>query len=152
MGDVLAGKNKAPREVKIGSFTKGSSPTIPGKINGNCVAITIDTGAEVSILRRGLLRAKDLRTIPETIRLKTVTGESTPVMGETEAEICIGQLKKKHRSLVTNIEDDFILGMDLISCYGLRVDPLEKVLRLGNEEFILNQRSIKSKPVRLIAC
>ena len=32
------------------------------------------------------------------------------------------------------------------------VDPVEKVLRLGNEEFILNQRSIESKPVRLIAC
>ena len=37
LGDVLAGKTKDPREVKIGSFTKGSSPTIPGKINGTCV-------------------------------------------------------------------------------------------------------------------
>ena len=71
----MDGKNKVPREVKIGSFTKGSSSTIPGKVNGNWVAIRIDTGAEVSVLRRGLLRAKDLRTIPETIRLKTVTEE-----------------------------------------------------------------------------
>ncbi|KAJ3643353.1 hypothetical protein Zmor_026070 [Zophobas morio] len=63
-GDLLAGKNKVPREVKIGSLTKGSSPTIPGNIDENCVTITIDTGAEVSILRRGFLRAKDLRTIP----------------------------------------------------------------------------------------
>ena len=42
--------------------------------------------------------------------------------------------------------------MDLISRHGLTVDPVEKVLRLGNEEFILNQGSIESKPVRLIAC
>ena len=53
------------------------------------MVITIDTGAEVSILRRGILRAKDLRPMPETIRLKTVTGESTPIMGESEVKICI---------------------------------------------------------------
>ena len=73
-------------------------------------------------------------------------------MGEVEVEICIGQLKIKHRALVANIEDDFILEIDLISCHGLTVDSVEKVLCLGNEEFFLNQRSIESKPVRLIAC
>ena len=30
--DVLAGRNKAPKEVKIGSFTKSSSPTIRGRL------------------------------------------------------------------------------------------------------------------------
>ena len=73
-------------------------------------------------------------------------------MGETEVEICIGQLKIKYRVLVANIEDNFILEIDLISCHGLTVDSVEKVLCLGNEEFFLNQRSIESKPVRLIAC
>ena len=68
--------------------------------------LTMDTCAKVSILRRRPLKAKDLRTIPETIRLKTVTGESTPIMGEAEVEICIGQLKIKYRALVANIEDD----------------------------------------------
>ena len=29
---------------------------------------------------------------------------------------------------------------------------MEKVLRLDNEEFILNQRCVEQKPVRLIAC
>ena len=48
LGDVLAGVNKAPKEVKIGSFIRGSSPTIPGKINGTPTAITIDAGAEDS--------------------------------------------------------------------------------------------------------
>ena len=55
-------------------------------------------------------------------------------MGEVEVEICIGQLKIKHRALVANIEDGFILEIDLISCHGLTVDPAEKVLRLVNEE------------------
>ena len=62
----------------------------------------------------------------ETIRLKTVTGESTPIMGEAEVGICIGQLKIKHRTLVANIEDDFILGVDLISRRGLTVIQFRK--------------------------
>ena len=31
-------------------------------------------------------------------------------------------------------------------------DPVKKIVRLDNEELILNQRNIESKPVRLIAC
>ena len=41
-----------------------------GKNNRTSAAVTINTGTGVSILRKGLLRAKDLRTIPKTIRLK----------------------------------------------------------------------------------
>ena len=62
--------------MKIGSFIRGSSLTIPGKINGTSAVITIDAGVGVSIIRPGLVRAKDLATSSETIRLKTVTGES----------------------------------------------------------------------------
>ncbi|KAJ3659195.1 hypothetical protein Zmor_010896 [Zophobas morio] len=125
---------------------------MPGKINGTPIAITIDTSAEVSIIRLALVTAKVLATSSETIRLNTVSGESAPIMGQAEVEIDIGQLKISHRALVAGMEDDFILGMDLISRHGLTVDPVEKVLRLGNEEFTLNQRSIESKPVRLITC
>ena len=35
---------------------------------------------------------------------------------------------------MANIEDDFILGINLISHHGLTVDPVENVVRLGNEE------------------
>ena len=50
----------------------------------------IDTGAEVSIVRRGLVRAEDVEAVPEAIRLKIVTGESTPIMGAASVEIYIG--------------------------------------------------------------
>ena len=51
-------------------------------------------------------------------------------MGEADVEIYIGQLKIKHRALVANIEDDFILAVDLISHHDLTVDPVEKVLTM----------------------
>ncbi|KAJ3652222.1 hypothetical protein Zmor_018205 [Zophobas morio] len=151
LGNGFTGENKATSEVKIRSFTKDNGSTVSGKIYENPAAITIDTGAEVSIVRNGLVRAEDVEVIPETIRLKTVIGESTLIMGEAEVEICVGQLKISHRVLVANMEDDFILGMDLISRRGLTIDPMKKVLRLGNEDFELNQRCIEAKPARLVA-
>ncbi|KAJ3643387.1 hypothetical protein Zmor_026101 [Zophobas morio] len=51
----FAGENKATSEMKIRSFT-------------------IETGAAVSIVRKGLARAEDVEPIPETIRMTTVTG------------------------------------------------------------------------------
>ena len=55
-------------------------------------------------MRKGLVRAEDIEAIPETSRLKTVTGESTPIMCEASVEICIGQLKIRHRVLVASME------------------------------------------------
>ena len=78
----------------------------------------IDTGA---IVRRKLVRAEDIRSIPETIKLKSVTRESTPIMNEA--------------------------GIDLISSHGLIVDPVEKVLRLCTEKCMRN--CTETKPVRL---
>ena len=63
--------------MKIRSFTRGSNSTIPKKIYENTAAMTIDTSAEVSVVRKGLVRTEDVAAIPEMIRLKTVTGEST---------------------------------------------------------------------------
>ena len=54
LGNVFAGENTAASEVKIRSFTRGSGSTIPGKIYENPAAITIDTGAEVLIVRKRL--------------------------------------------------------------------------------------------------
>ena len=88
MGNVFTGK--AASEVKIRSFTKVSGSTIPEKIYEVPAAITTHTSAEVSIVRKELVGPKDVEPVPETIRLKTVTGKSTPIMGEASVEINIG--------------------------------------------------------------
>ena len=73
------------------------------------------------------MRAEDVETIAETIRLKTVTGESTPIMGEQSVKICIDQLRIRHRALVASMKNDLILGVDLISRHGLTVDPVKEL-------------------------
>ena len=87
---MFADENKAACELKIRSFNRGCGSPIPKKINGTPSAMIIDTGAEVSIVRRGLVRAEDVEAVPEAIRLKIVTGESTPIMGAASVEIYIG--------------------------------------------------------------
>ena len=96
------------------------------------------------------MRVEDVEPIPETTRLKTVTGNSTPIMSEAYVEIGICQLRIRNRALVARMEDDFTLGMDLISRHELTIDPVREVLCLGNEEFKLNQRCIDAKPAILI--
>ena len=96
------------------------------------------------------MRVEDIKTISETMRLKTVTGESTPIMGETSVEIYIGQLRKRHRVFVAGMDDDFVFGMDLISHHRLTVVSVKELLRVENEEFKLNQRCIEAKYVRFL--
>ena len=48
------------------------------------------------------------------------------------------------------MEEDFILGMDLISHHRLIINRERDVLCLGNEEFKLHHRCIEAKPARLI--
>lgn len=131
----------------ITSFKKKHAIEIssPGKINRTLATITIDTGARVFIVRRKLVRAEDIRSIPETIKLKSVTGESTPIMNEAAIKIHIVRLRIRHRAFMASMEDNFILGIDLISNHGLTVDPVEKVLRLCTEKLMRN--CIEVKPV-----
>ena len=64
-GKGFAGENKVTSEVKIRNFIRGSSSTVPGKINGTPAAIIIDTSAEVSIVRKGFVRAEDVDLYPK---------------------------------------------------------------------------------------
>ena len=45
---------------------------------------------------------------------------------------------------MASTEDDIILEMDLTIRHELTIDPVREVLRLGNEEFKLNQRCIEA--------
>ncbi|KAJ3641514.1 hypothetical protein Zmor_028019 [Zophobas morio] len=128
------------------------SPTISGKINGRESKIIIDTGAEVSLARRSRLQNCQIKSVYTATNVKTVTGETTPVLGTAVVNVELGRLRIKHEVLVAEIADDFILGMDLISRYGLMIDPEQKILRFGAEEFVLGRPNVEGATVRLVVC
>ena len=99
------------------------------KIGKLPVTFLVDTGSNVSILRKGLLEEfspqAGLSVQPKNINLVTVTGEVTPFHGKKVLEVEIGSQKIFHQMLIADIENDGILGMDflitVISCSVNRV-------------------------------
>ncbi|UYV65370.1 K02A2.6-like, partial [Cordylochernes scorpioides] len=66
----------------------------------------------------------------------------------------MGHLKSQctSRVLVADIEDEFILGMDIIREHGFTFDPTQGIPRLGDESFVLSTEGEKCEGVRLFAC
>ncbi|KAK9711765.1 hypothetical protein QE152_g25277 [Popillia japonica] len=52
----------------------------------------------------------------------------------------MGSQAIQHRCLVADIEDKIILGMDVMSRYGLQMDLKHRVVKINNEELVLHQR------------
>ncbi|UYV64719.1 K02A2.6-like [Cordylochernes scorpioides] len=84
--------------------------------------------------------------------LRTVTGDTAPIEGELDVDIRLGGTRFDHRVLVADIEDEFILGMDIIREHGFTFDPTQGILRLGDESFVLSTEGEKCEGVRLFAC
>ena len=148
---MLACEEQSPRIVSIKSLGKtAESLTIQGEVNGRPITITVDTGAAVSLMRSNVVHGLKIRPLTRRIVLRTVTGDSADVKGETEVQIQLGRLKLRHKVLVADIEDEFILGMDLIRQHGFSFDNKLNVLKFGSEEFVLSQRN-EDTAIRVLA-
>ncbi|KAG5899438.1 hypothetical protein JTB14_033629 [Gonioctena quinquepunctata] len=67
--------------------------------------------------------------------------EPATVYGELPIEIILGSTKVKHQALVADIEDDAIIGMDIMNSRGFELDFKDGVLRVNGEELVLHGRS-----------
>lgn len=86
--------------------------------------------------------------LSKQVILRTVTGEEAPVAGEAKIRLSLGRLNLWHKVLVADIEDQFILGMDLIRQHGFAFDNELNILRFGNEEFVLSTNDAYPVKVR----
>ena len=112
---MLANQDQAPKVVSIKSLSKiQESLTLEGKIDGHMKIITLDIGATVFPIKRSLIYPGRIRPLSKNTILRTVTGDSAPVHGETYINITLGSIKINHRTMIADIEDDFILGMNVI--------------------------------------
>src|SRR3978361_1159279 len=132
--------NGTPRILPIRNFSRtDDSLTIEGKVDDQKITITFDTGATRTIVRSGVVKGKRIEPLSQNLQLRTVTGETAAVMGEVKVNLQLGSFRLEPRILVADIEDEFILGMDLIRQYGLSFDSQLNTLRFGNEEFVLSR-------------
>ncbi|KAJ8953766.1 hypothetical protein NQ318_015423 [Aromia moschata] len=87
-----------------------------------------DTGATRTIIRPDIVGTA-ARITPTSWRLRTATGDPATIRGETNITIVIGNVSFEHRALVAEIEDELILGMDIMNTKGFELDFKNNVLK-----------------------
>ncbi|KAJ8939041.1 hypothetical protein NQ318_007672 [Aromia moschata] len=66
---------------------------------------------------------------------------SATIRGETNVTIVIGNVSFEHRALVAEIEDELILGMDIMNTKGFELDFKNNVLKINGEEIVLHRKT-----------
>ncbi|KAJ8960072.1 hypothetical protein NQ318_009514 [Aromia moschata] len=111
----------------------------------NCVdgkerLLPLDTGATRTIIRPDIVGTA-ARITPTSWRLRTATGDPATIRGETNITIVIGNVSFEHRALVAEIEDELILGMDIMNTKGFELDFNNNVLKINGEEIVLHRKT-----------
>ncbi|KAJ8949265.1 hypothetical protein NQ318_022778 [Aromia moschata] len=99
-----------------------------------------DTGATRTIIRPDIVGTA-ARITPTSWRLRTATGDLATIRGETNVTIVIGNVSFEHRALVAEIEDELILGMDIMNTKGFELDFKNNVLKINGEEIVLHRKT-----------
>ncbi|KAJ8953486.1 hypothetical protein NQ318_023607 [Aromia moschata] len=99
-----------------------------------------DTGATRTIIRPDIAGTA-ARITPTSWRLRTATGDPATIRGETNVTIVIGNVSFEHRALVAEIEDELILGMDIMNTNGFELDFKNNVLKINGEEIVLHRKT-----------
>ncbi|UYV63183.1 K02A2.6-like [Cordylochernes scorpioides] len=152
MGQPLAVVNPPHNIVSIREI-KRTYDTLMIEIFVNSIRrkATVDTGAMVSLIKKDVKRPAPT-PLRRGMMLKTVTGDTSPILGGLDVEICLGGIRFNNRVLVAEIDDEFILGMDILRRQDFTFDPTQGVLTLGSESFVLSKEGQKDEGVRLFAC
>lgn len=118
---------------EISSHNRLYSVYLDGSVNGKVWSFLVDTGATRTIVRPDVIEG-NVNLIPVEVNLRTATGETLPTDGETTVRLGIGKKVLDHRVLVANIEDEVIMGIDLLCKFGVEMDMKRGVVKVGNEE------------------
>lgn len=123
---------------------------VPVCVGGMPLTFLVDTGSNVSILRRDLLDnwpSEHLPSLtPVNIQLITATGECSPFYGQAEIEISLGNQKLRHQILFADIKNDGILGIDFLSANGCDVLLSKDHLILKGEKIACFRSSVDIPP------
>ena len=112
---------------------------IPALVANMPLTFLVDTGSNVTILRRDLLdswpQQQQPSIIPVNTQLITATGECSPFHGKDLIDITIGSQTLKQEILFADIKNDGILGMDFLGNHSCDV-------LLSKDHLVLNGERI----------
>ncbi len=135
--------------IRVSSVARGGDSLITnGAINGKNCIITLDTGANRTIVRKDLICGGV--TPANGLKLQTATGDRTSIKGKKIVNIRIGRTIFQHEVLIADIMDEVILGMDFMRANGFVVDVGRGVLSYSNIELPLQVSSTGATTRRII--
>ena len=116
----------APKEVRVVSTSRGFN--VPVCVNGLKVNALVDTGAEVSLVRCGLLSGLPIQATG--VVLVDAQGRRIATEGEVDLALSVGHRQVRHRFVVARVTSDILLGMDFLSKFGCVVDFSRNMLKM----------------------
>ena len=108
---------------------------VRGTVNGVSCYMTVDTGAERTILRPELIKGEELGN--ELRQLCGVTGHCMPLRGPINVTVGLGVKQFIWPVYVSEVQDQFLLGLDLLRATGALVDFNRGTLRMCGEDLPL---------------
>ncbi|KAJ8957282.1 hypothetical protein NQ318_007846, partial [Aromia moschata] len=141
-GQSSTSKKQAPKKTaRVASLQHPSNSVfVDGLVDGKERLLLLDTGATRTIIRPDIVGTA-ARITPTSWRLRTATGDPATIRGETNVTIVIGNVSFEHRALVAEIEDELILGMDIMNTKGFELDFKNNVLKINGEEIVLHRKT-----------
>ncbi|KAJ8948254.1 hypothetical protein NQ318_013242, partial [Aromia moschata] len=141
-GQSSTSKKQAPKKIaRVASLQHPSNSIfVDGLVDGKERLLLLDTGATRTIIRPDIAGTA-ARITPTSWRLRTATGDPATIRGETNITIVIGNVSFEHRALVAEIEDELILGMDIMNTKGFKLDFKNNVLKINGEEIVLHRKT-----------
>ena len=122
---------------------------------GNNCQITVDTGSSISLVRPDVLKTEpECSEMPlKDGRLRTVTGDTTPLLSRAGLTLQLGSLTTNHDFYSADIVDDCILGMDYLRPAGAVLDLGKGTLTIGSEKIPLleSKKNAESVCCRAVA-
>ncbi|KAJ8975990.1 hypothetical protein NQ317_016236 [Molorchus minor] len=133
---------QAPRKIaQVASLEhQSNSIFIDALVDGKPRELLLDTGATRTIIRPDIV-GTSTKVKPTPWRLRTATGQPATIHGEVGVIFNIGNTCFNGQVLVADIEDELILGMDIMNTKGFKLDFKRGVLQINEEEVVLHGRT-----------
>ncbi|KAJ8982923.1 hypothetical protein NQ317_004579 [Molorchus minor] len=119
---------------------QSNSIFIDALVDGKPRELLLDTGATRTIIRPDIV-GTSTKVKPTPWRLRTATGQPATIHGEVGVAFNIGNTCFNGQVLVADIEDELILGMDIMNTKGFKLDFKRGVLQINEEEVVLHGRT-----------
>ncbi|GFX60241.1 retrovirus-related Pol polyprotein from transposon 412 [Trichonephila clavipes] len=95
-----------------------------GQINNISCSMVVDTGANLSIMRKGLAQNSkvSITWTPPCVSLQIMTGDKIQVHGKANFTLKLGNVDYHHTAYIANISDPCILGLDFLKNINFKFD------------------------------